>query len=1215
MSTLTAPLPRTSLTTTQQAILALEPLQKRLRLKHVLLQSGKCTIGSAPDCTLSLAADGIRTHHCLIVSGKSRSVLKAWDTRTWLNDGPVDEAVLKAGDRLVIGPVEFRVREASKAEILSARKDRGSQITSAGTNGKNNLEHAVHAAIQVGILPSSAVPFLSPGATDQSDHLEDSNSEGCVTTSEPNNVSSKLTPGPSASPGPMPECGERTSDELKGLHAKLQEQTDRLNDDIALQHTKLRQLHQRQKAERVEAISRDHDKLLTEQRAKTARRKEVLLRDLLDVVRSECEEIIAGKRNMRRDQRRQRETLARLQNEFAIDAAQLREARRQDENTRRDFQLKSAKQLEATQRAEVDLEDEITRVHAAAESLRSERHSLTELRRHVEEERALLKVEQKRIEQSKLEAEARLRRDREAIADQQREMDDRLKDLPNQVTDLATRETEIEQQQAQLRTQQQLLEAEQAEFDAERSQLDAERSQLDAERERLQGEQAQLQAEQVQLHASTEHIQHERVKLDAQAVDFEKLDTLQAELASERATIEDERRELDAERESLASQQDDWKRKHEELLLQETKLSTDREELSLARQEFESEGSRQQEERNSLERDREVLSNQQGEIAAEQACLAEDRTALEKKCEALTLRTQEQSERRSKSAEVSTEEPQVDPARLQHPNPEEAGFDEIGQPLDGQLLQSAEEETGVRSTTWPFLAEEEPDVARVADADEEVPHVASPSDDQMATDRSRQDSGWLLDQNSIDSATSSATPHDGSEEGGLSKNPADIPSFRGRDVENTDPATGESQQRNAEGLWDSQDSQQVSQMEMETPGESAISWLPTAPPELDAGLTEDDSSLQPETDIAELGLLDTGVTSLDPTELLETNDVDTAGDSDLIGTEPVHNTTAEAVQDADEDESPLSDLRSDLSALFALPTSDSEQGESDHTFPSASQETDEQSASDEQSSLTAVFASLADEDTSGDVQSFDASESELPTSTDVSLDQSGEANGPAIGQPSKDDYKLDDADDPDSVSAYMDKLLTRSQGRVEAAACAMHRPESAADKARQNSRREPTPRPRQTESVFERPADDAVEAPADSLEAAKTEDAPCQTQVDKEAVRAHILSLREVANLSARTAIAKHSSKMKLSFLMMKGLLLVASATLAALLLTSETWGTISYVPLGRAAMAICAVVGIELVRSTLFAHRAKRARKDAEASHEDANPSWPQEPGAHDES
>jgi len=1219
MSTLTAPPPRTSVATTQQAILVLEPLQKRLRLKQVLLQSGKCTIGSAPDCTLTLAADGIRTHHCLIVSGKGRTVLKAWDTRTWLNDGPVDEALLKAGDRLVIGPVEFRVREASKAEILSAQKSSFSLSTSAGINGKNNLEHAVHAAIHAGILPSSAASLPIPGTTDQADHADVSESEVHITPSEPKNASSEFTLGPSASPGTTSESGEQTPDELESLHAKLQEQTDRLYDDITLQQTKLRQLLQRQKAVRVDENSHNHDADLTEQRAKTARRKEVLLRDLLNIVRSECEGIIAGKRDMRQVQRRQRDTLARLQNELAIEAAQLREARQQDQNARRDFECKTAKQFEATQRAEIDLEDEFTKVRAEAESLRSEQHSLAEVRHHVEEERALLKLEQQRVEQSGLEAEARLRRDREAIADQQREADARLKDLTKEVAELAAREVEVERQQARLHTQQQSLET-------ERDELDSAQSQFHTECEQSQSEQAKLQDAQAQLQASNEQLEEERSSLEAKAADLEQLESRQAELTSERARIKDERKELGAERKLLTSQQDDWKRKQEELLLREAELSTERdattaerEELSLARQEFEAEKDRQQEERNSLDRDREVFSNQQGEIATEQARLVEDREALEQECEAVALRTQEQKEQRSKSAGDLTDEPQIDPASLQQPIGQKAGFDAIGQPLDEQPLQSAEEEAGVLDAGWPFSADKKPAAAHAAEADEADHQEASPASDLTEGKQSTQDSDWLLEQRSIDIPASASPSHDDSDEGGLRNNPTNLPLNSDSDVEDDVPATGENYQSRAGTLGDSQDAQPDSHLERETPDDSFMSWLQAGPSELDTGLTEDGSSPRFETDTAEVSLDDTGVASLDPTEQLDADDASTTGEGDLISMEPHENTTAEAdtepVEDADEDASPLSDLRSDLSALFALPTSDSEQSKLDQTVRSASQEADEHSAGDEQSSLTDVLASLVNEDTSDDVQSFDASDGELPISADVSRDQSGVTNEPAVGQPPRDDYMLDDADDPDSVSAYMDRLLTRSQSRAEAATGALHRPELSANKASQISRSGTTSPVRQKESVTEQTTNDAADAPEGSLEAVATQDTSCQPQVDKEAVRAHILSLREVANLSARTAIAKHSSKMKRSLLMVKGLLLVASASVAALLLTSETWGSISYVPLGWSTLAISVVVVIEIVRSTVSSHRINRARKEAYTSDEEASSFWSQEPETHDES
>jgi hypothetical protein len=46
-----------------------------------------------------------------VVAGAQHIVLKAWSHRTWLNNEQVTESLLQAGDRLLVGPIEYHVHE------------------------------------------------------------------------------------------------------------------------------------------------------------------------------------------------------------------------------------------------------------------------------------------------------------------------------------------------------------------------------------------------------------------------------------------------------------------------------------------------------------------------------------------------------------------------------------------------------------------------------------------------------------------------------------------------------------------------------------------------------------------------------------------------------------------------------------------------------------------------------------------------------------------------------------------------------------------------------------------------------------------------------------------------------------------------------------------------------------------------------------------------
>jgi len=65
----------------------------------------------------------VLAQHCVILVNDSTSLLKSWDPKTWLNEGTVDEAVLSDGDRLVVGPVEFRLRTAREEDLIAQLPD------------------------------------------------------------------------------------------------------------------------------------------------------------------------------------------------------------------------------------------------------------------------------------------------------------------------------------------------------------------------------------------------------------------------------------------------------------------------------------------------------------------------------------------------------------------------------------------------------------------------------------------------------------------------------------------------------------------------------------------------------------------------------------------------------------------------------------------------------------------------------------------------------------------------------------------------------------------------------------------------------------------------------------------------------------------------------------------------------------------------------------
>ena len=96
--------------------LALEPVRNSAGVETLLFGPGQHLIGSSSDCSHILRASGVQPRHCEIRIDAGRATLRALDVRTWLNNGPVRQVELHVGDRLTVGPLEFRITARPAAE-------------------------------------------------------------------------------------------------------------------------------------------------------------------------------------------------------------------------------------------------------------------------------------------------------------------------------------------------------------------------------------------------------------------------------------------------------------------------------------------------------------------------------------------------------------------------------------------------------------------------------------------------------------------------------------------------------------------------------------------------------------------------------------------------------------------------------------------------------------------------------------------------------------------------------------------------------------------------------------------------------------------------------------------------------------------------------------------------------------------------------------------
>jgi hypothetical protein len=87
------------------------------------LSSRKCTIGSAPGCTLRLRAQGVRSLECLIVRGKGGTLLRASSPDVRVNGQAIEDTLLSPGDRLGVGPIELEVVALDADEVRVVRAE------------------------------------------------------------------------------------------------------------------------------------------------------------------------------------------------------------------------------------------------------------------------------------------------------------------------------------------------------------------------------------------------------------------------------------------------------------------------------------------------------------------------------------------------------------------------------------------------------------------------------------------------------------------------------------------------------------------------------------------------------------------------------------------------------------------------------------------------------------------------------------------------------------------------------------------------------------------------------------------------------------------------------------------------------------------------------------------------------------------------------------
>ncbi len=91
-------------------------------------------IGRAENCDLRIPLVSVSRRHCQLTKDPARIKVKDLGSSngTYVNNKRVNEAILKPGDRLVIGPVVFTLQVDGRPEVIRPVKTRG-QIQAEGS--------------------------------------------------------------------------------------------------------------------------------------------------------------------------------------------------------------------------------------------------------------------------------------------------------------------------------------------------------------------------------------------------------------------------------------------------------------------------------------------------------------------------------------------------------------------------------------------------------------------------------------------------------------------------------------------------------------------------------------------------------------------------------------------------------------------------------------------------------------------------------------------------------------------------------------------------------------------------------------------------------------------------------------------------------------------------------------------------------------------------
>lgn len=575
----------------------------------ILLTPGRWSFGSDPSNDVVLTQTGVQARHLQILVGRRRIIVKAWDRRTWLNDSPIQEAPLRPGDQITLGPVTLRCEQADVDDLLR-------QVPSTTTNDapQDSLVDTSQTEASPSFTATAPPPDEAPAVA-----------EILLQSVGPTEIPAEETPIPASKPAAAPQ-------QLANAIRELEDREDALRKlacELAATEAKLnreRDLFWEESLAWEASVARTRDELdrsssdleqrarrLEDSEAEAARRAEEFARKFA-LLESRDKELRAV------DEQASRLTLQRQQM-----------AQRESELVSRADDLRS--QQEGLERARLDLDDRM-RVFESRQS---------ELERRWSEDEQRLKSARVAVDEliDALEAELiQQQSESERLAESRQEQSQIESDRAEQDRLLAMREDKLIEQARRIEGEQHRLreishETEQTTKRTREAQelLEAERLQIRQEADQLADERADWEKARRQWTAETEQHARAQHSLDAQFAELstlrDSLDRRESTLAARESWTSSREAELTRAAEELDQEQIERQQLAAEIAERQDDLGNREAELERRREHLEDELARRIERQSELEQQlSERLARQGEEQTLSQAQLIEERDRL-----------------------------------------------------------------------------------------------------------------------------------------------------------------------------------------------------------------------------------------------------------------------------------------------------------------------------------------------------------------------------------------------------------------------------------------------------------------------------------------------------------------------------------------------------------------------------------------------------------